>query len=245
MQNLGRADMDDRDPFARAPIPSARRPFLGLTILVVEDSRYASEALRLLCLKSGARIRRADSLRTARRHLSVYRPTVLLVDLGLPDGCGGTLLQEAAAAQPPVPARLGMSADPSRAAEALAAGADGFLEKPIASLATFQAAVLERLPDRAPPACDEPPAEELRPDPAIYRDDLATAAEIIGGEMEEAELDYLVQFLSGVARSAGDAPLRLATDALAQARREGRPRRNDLARLAGLVQERLTERAAI
>ncbi|WP_372893395.1 response regulator [Rhodosalinus sp.] len=237
--------MDEIAPFAAAPLPTAARPFLGLTLLVVEDSRYASEAVRLLCLKSGARIRRADSLRTARRHLAVYRPVVLLVDLGLPDGTGAALIAEMAEARPRIPVLLGMSGDPARAREAASAGADGFLEKPIGSLAAFQAAVLNRLPDRARACYDEAAPEDLRPDPALYRDDLAHAAEIIGGEMEEASLAYLVQFLSGLAESAGDAPLSEAAAALAEARRSGRPAGSPLARVAGLVQERLTERAAI
>jgi len=237
--------MDEIAPFAAAPLPTAARPFRGLTILVVEDSRYASEAMRLLCLKSGARIRRADSLRTARRHLSVYRPVVLLVDLGLPDGTGAALIAEAARARPRIPVILGISGDPARAGEAAAAGADDFLEKPVASLAAFQSAVLECLPDRARDAYDEAPAHELRPDPALYRDDLAHAAEIIDGEMEDASLAYLVQFLDGVAQSAGDAPLSQATRALAEARRHGRPAGTPLARVAGLVQARLDERAAI
>ena len=87
--------MNDSDPFA-APlrVPTATRPLLGLTILVVEDSRFACEAMRILCLRSGARIRRADCLKSARRHLQIYRPSVIVIDLGLPDGSGADLIEE-------------------------------------------------------------------------------------------------------------------------------------------------------
>ena len=77
---------DDTAPLWRAALPG--RPLTGLTVLVVEDSRIASEAVRLLCLRSGARIRRADTLRAAARHMATYRPAVVIVDLGLPDGNG-------------------------------------------------------------------------------------------------------------------------------------------------------------
>ena len=76
------------------PSPTADRPLLGLTVLVIEDSRDACEAMRLLCLRSGARIRRADCMRAARRHLQVYRPSVVIADLGLRDGNGIDLIQE-------------------------------------------------------------------------------------------------------------------------------------------------------
>ena len=76
---------DDLNDILGARAPDPTRPLAGLTILVVEDSRFASEALRLMCVRSGARIRRADCLRAARRHLQTYRPAVLIVDIG-----GGT-----------------------------------------------------------------------------------------------------------------------------------------------------------
>ncbi|TMV53287.1 response regulator, partial [Thioclava sp. BHET1] len=60
------------------PSPTPERPLLGLTCLAVEDSRFACEALRLLCQHSGARLRRADCLAAAHRHLRVYRPDVLI-----------------------------------------------------------------------------------------------------------------------------------------------------------------------
>ena len=50
---------DDFIPLWRGAPPG--RPLTGLIVLVVEDSRFASEAVRLLCLRSGARIRRAAS----------------------------------------------------------------------------------------------------------------------------------------------------------------------------------------
>jgi DNA-binding response OmpR family regulator len=81
-----------------APLRYGRpvQPLAGLTILAVEDSRFASEALRLMCLRSDARLRRADSLEQADRHLSVYRPDVVIVDLGLPDGNGADLIRRPA-----------------------------------------------------------------------------------------------------------------------------------------------------
>ena len=107
--------MDDSDLFASAArLGSGRRPLLGLTILVVEDSRYACEAMRLLCLRSGARIRRADSLKSARKHLQVYRPSVVIIDLGLPDGSGAELIEALSTASPRVAVILGTSGDETR-----------------------------------------------------------------------------------------------------------------------------------
>jgi hypothetical protein len=39
--------MDSLDNFMQTRPPTPARPLLGLTVLVVEDSRFASEAMRL------------------------------------------------------------------------------------------------------------------------------------------------------------------------------------------------------
>lgn len=239
--------MDDSDPLARAyRMPTPSRPLLGLTILVVEDSRYACEAMRLLCLRSGARIRRADCLKSARRHLQVYRPTVVIVDVGLPDGSGLDLIAQLNLAAPRVSAIIGISGDESSAQKAMDAGADGFIAKPITSLSTFQNAVLELLPaDRRPTGLRVVTDEEVSPDPIAFQDDMAHVADVMSDQSDGSVLDYVAQFLSGVARSAHDDVLAKAADDLAQARKSGGQVATNAARVAGLVQERLQQKRAI
>ena len=238
--------MDEFDPLSTHHSPTAARPLLGLTVLGVEDSRYACEAIRLMCLRSGARIRRADCLMSARRHLQVYRPSVLIVDLGLPDGSGTELIAELDRVSPRVGVILGMSGDDGAEPRAMAAGADGFLAKPLANLALFQETILAQLPaDRQPMGPRILPDGELCPDPVAYRDDLAHVADILTEEHDGSTLDYLAQFVGGVARSAHDEQLERAARSLAASRSESRPPRSALAWLAGLVQERLAERVAI
>ena len=109
-----------------------------LTVLVVEDSKYACEEIRLLSLRSGARIRRADCLRSARRHLQVYRPSAVIIDLGLPDSNGTELIEEVHTTSPRVGVLLATSGDSFGGSVALAADADGFFAKPLTSLTVFQ-----------------------------------------------------------------------------------------------------------
>ena len=221
---------------------TAKRPLLGLTVLVVEDSRFASEAIRLLCLRSGARIRRADSLAHAERHLQVYRPGVIIVDLGLPDGSGLELIERLASTTPRVDVILGTSGDDNSEAAAMAAGADGFLAKPVASLAMFQRAVLSHLPeDRHPRGPRAVQDELIKPDRIAFHDDLIHVASVLDGEQEPATIDYVTQFLGGVARSANDTDLTDAVSNLATRRDEGAPLKPALAALAALVQTRLSD----
>jgi len=239
--------VDDPDPFAvKNQIPTPGRPLLGLTILVVEDSRFACEAVRLLCLRSGARIRRADSLKSARRHLQVYRPSVIIVDLGLPDGSGSDLIEELTNTVPRVSVILGTSGDEFAQETAIAAGADGFLPKPVSLLAVFQNEILMRLPeDRRPLGPRIVSLETVEPDLIAFRDDMAHVAEVLSEGHDNNTLDYVAQFIGGVARSAQDHALAEAADQLARARASGAPVATDTARIAGLVQQRLDLKRAV
>ncbi|WP_068111626.1 response regulator [Tropicimonas marinistellae] len=224
---------------ARRPTPD--RPLTGLTVLVVEDSRFASEAIRLLCLRSGARIRRADCLASARRHLATYRPSAVVVDLGLPDGSGACLIRELATSDQPSPVLLGTSGDPAAEPVALKAGAHGFLAKPITSLAVFQQAILSRLPvGSRPPGMRLVSGEEVTPDPLALRDDLSHAAGILAQRADGQSLEYIAQFLSSVASSASDTDLAQAASQLERARSDGSDSRAALSAVTHLVETRMT-----
>lgn len=230
--------MDSLDDFLTTRPPTARRPLLGLTVLVVEDSRFACEALRLLCLRSGARIRRADSLEHAHRHLNTYRPTVLIVDVGLPDGSGLDLIESCLRAVPKIDVILGTSGDSHAEAAVIAAGADGFIPKPISSLAAFQAAILQHLPEnRQPPGPRLVTDEEVAPDLLAYRDDLNHVASVIDGGTEH--LGYVTQFLKGVARSVHDDDLDMAASQLAEKVANGTTTQADLIALGAMVKRRI------
>ncbi|MCB1337224.1 MAG: response regulator [Maritimibacter sp.] len=216
--------------------PTREQPLAGITALLVEDSRCASEAMRLLALKSGARLRRADSLAAAHRHLSVYRPMLVIVDMGLPDGSGAELIGTLARAEPRVPVLLGTSGDPGAEAAAMAAGADGFLAKPVESLAAFQQAVIAALPEGLAPSGPRAlPQAMVGPDPRALAGDLEQAAKLMrAGDAQS--MAYAAQFLGAVARSAHDSGLEAAAQSLT-GHGGGAPAR----RVARLVASRLAE----
>ncbi|MGR3484531.1 MAG: response regulator [Paracoccaceae bacterium] len=222
--------------------PTPDRPLQGQTVLIVDDSRFAGEALRQMGLRSGARIRRADSLATAGRHLRTYGPSVVIVDMGLPDGSGAELITTLAQIRPAPPAILAVSGDPGARDAALAAGAGAFLEKPLGNLAAFQAAVLSQLPPEERPAGPRPlPCHPPVADAVALRDDLIFAERLLGVEAsrpapEPARMAYLARFLAGVGRASADEGLSAHARAIAEAGRHGPAA---LAELSGLVGARL------
>ncbi|MGV8985108.1 MAG: response regulator [Cypionkella sp.] len=190
------------------PMPGAQPnglPLQGVTVLAVEDSRFASEALRLMCRRLGARLRRAESLQAAASHLKLYRPDLVIVDLGLPDGRGEALIAELSVGRPRLVV-LGMSGDATGRAKALAAGAQGFVDKPLESLAVFRALLMRHLPERAADLAGAAEAD-LVPDALALRDDLAHAAALLDAGPGAEGQAYVAGFLRGVARHAHDSAL--------------------------------------
>lgn len=196
-------------PFAGA-VPLAglaqELPLHGVTLLAVEDSRFACEALRLMARRAGARLRRAETIAAARAHLRVYRPDVVLVDLGLPDGKGEGLIRELVTSPRRPGVVMGISGLADGRALALAAGADGFIEKPLENLAQLCRVLRPFLPelDIHPPPIGTAPA---LPDPLALQDDLAFAAAALQGDPGPERQSYVSAFVSGLAQHARDEDL--------------------------------------
>jgi CheY-like chemotaxis protein len=230
------------EPELRALGSLRRQCLFAVTILLVEDSRSASEAIRLYAAESGARVRRADSLHAAGRHLAIYRPNVVVVDLGLPDGDGMALIRHLAAASTPIDAIVALSGY-DRAdwqGEAIEAGAAACLQKPIESLRAFQECILGVLPDaetRRRPDDRELALAGRASVLAALEDDLRRARALLADAVPAGDAEtvaYCAQFLGSVGEMLADAELAAAARAAAAG--------TGAARLAGLLDRRLTGR---
>ena len=233
----------DRAPplagLSSGPFPAARSlggwavelPLQGTTILAVEDSRFACEALRLMARRAGARLRRAETIEAARRHLKVYSPDVALIDLGLPDGRGEVLIREIVQSARRPSVVLGMSGNAEGRPLAMAAGADGFIDKPLENVAQLCRVLRPLLPELD---IHPPPIGPMRmppPDPLALRDDLAFAARALQGKPAPDQQRYVAAFLSGIAAYTHDGDLADAAHGAAEG--------TDLHRLRHLLAARL------
>jgi CheY-like chemotaxis protein len=213
------------DPLMPSPPPEgAGLPLQGLTLMIVDDSRFTCDALRLMLNRAGARLRRAESLEIARLHLNCYRPDLAIVDLGLPDGRGEDLIAELSADGFPV---LGISGDPDGRDAALDAGAAGFLEKPIGSVAGLVRLIRQLTTGVGPIEKGEEVPSPIG-DPVALRDDLARAADLISAPGDPG---YARAFVQSLARASGDPALEAAVRTSTTA--------FDRARVAKMIDERL------
>lgn len=188
------------------PDGAGRLPLHGLSLLIVDDSRFTCDALRLILQRAGARLRRAESLEIARLHLAFRRPDLAIVDLGLPDGRGEDLIAELAADGFPV---LGLSGDPDGRTAALDAGATGFLEKPLGSAAGLVRLIRQLVTGAGAVEKGEDPALPVG-DPMALRDDLTRAVALISAPGDPG---YALSFLRSLARASGDTALEAAVHA--------------------------------
>ena len=128
----------------------------------------------------------------------------------------------------------------------MSAGADGFLEKPIASLAEFQECILRHLPREVQPRSPRKlPEDILVPDDLALRDDLAHVSDLLKAHTEGPVLDYVAQFVGGLAVSAGDTTLLSAARALDIARGGSGGTQAALGQLATLLRDRMAEHRAV
>lgn len=205
IQTLPDAPMQARAAHALLTRPQTR----GRTLLLIEDSRQASDAIRLMFQGAQGRLRRADSLSAGRRHLSLYLPDAVLIDLGLPDGSGLDLIGELNTHRPRIPLIIAMSGQPELASAALQAGADRFLAKPFQSVTEFRSAFAPIFFAR-----NDSPAfsQDFPPNPCALRDDLYLALDLLCGETCADKRSYALQFIATLARMTQDTGLRMAVE---------------------------------
>ncbi len=115
---LGLVDWLDA-PLDQQRLLSAVHSGLGqgqpLRILHVEDDPDLRRLVARLLQGSAVELHGAGSLAEARAALTRRRHGLVILDLGLPDGDGGELLPELAAARPPTPVVIFSARDPQRA----------------------------------------------------------------------------------------------------------------------------------
>ncbi len=104
------------------------------SVLIVDDSPINVKLMRLLLASSGFAVQTADCAGSARQLLKTFRPDLILMDMQMPEVDGLTLTAELRRDPALASTKIvGCSAYamPKDEADALAAGCDGYLTKPI------------------------------------------------------------------------------------------------------------------
>jgi two-component system KDP operon response regulator KdpE len=125
----------------------------GAHVLLVEDDEAVRTSLAANLAAHGYRIAEADSAGEAMRRWDIERPDVILLDLGLPDRDGTTIIRRVRReATTPILVLSARGSEPDKVA-ALEAGADDYVTKPF-GLAELRARVAALLRRTAGPAAD-------------------------------------------------------------------------------------------
>ena len=137
------------DDVIQAPVDSSEQPFLpddraelgpkDRSILIVEDDRRFAQVLMDLCRRKGFKCLAEGAGAAALEVVAKYKPSAVLLDLGLPDMDGMAVLDELKhnLATRHIPVLIVSSRDKDIAA--LTKGAIGYLRKPVSSDDILQA----------------------------------------------------------------------------------------------------------
>jgi two-component system response regulator QseB len=104
-----------------------------MRLLLIEDDRMISDGLVVALRQSGYAIDTVADQRSARLSLETHKYALVLLDLGLPDGCGLDLLRELRARRDSIPVLIVTARDTLKDVVAgLDLGADDYMIKPFA-----------------------------------------------------------------------------------------------------------------
>jgi signal transduction histidine kinase/integral membrane sensor domain MASE1/CheY-like chemotaxis protein len=88
------ADALEAEPVQKETKVGMRQPLEGVRVLLVEDEPDARELLSLTLECSGAKVEAVESAREALDYLQIFKPDVLLSDIGLPIESGYELIRK-------------------------------------------------------------------------------------------------------------------------------------------------------
>ncbi len=136
----------------------------GARVLLVEDDEPVRRGLATNLAAHGYVVATAGSVRDALQHWDAGRPDVILLDLGLPDGDGSTVIRRVRRDATTPILILSARGDEADKVAALDAGADDYVTKPfgLAELRSRVAAILRRA---AGPSAD--PTGSIRHGPLL------------------------------------------------------------------------------
>ena len=137
------------------------------TVLLVEDTKSLQMVYRSVLASAGHRVSVAGTAAEALTQFRALQPTVVLLDLVLPDRDGLLVMQDMLSLRPETCViAITSNGSVNRAVEAMRAGAHDFLVKPFDEnrfLGAVQNALAERVPRKAPSASEPVPQDKASP----------------------------------------------------------------------------------
>lgn len=131
---------------------------MSARILVIDDETQIRKMLKIALKSVGYDVTEADSVQAGLAALVRQQPDLLILDLGLPDGDGMTLLAELRTFSKIPVIVLSVRSGDSDKVQALDVGAQDYVSKPFSVeelLARVRAQLRDRLPEKTQPQLDD------------------------------------------------------------------------------------------